>query len=93
MPKRILKSATVTARMAPALEKKLENFARARGQTKSKAVEGILEEYLDYDNWVARGIRQAVTSSERGLSVPHDEALRRIRADIAARKRERRKAA
>jgi predicted transcriptional regulator len=93
MPKRVLKSATVTARMAPTLEKKLENYANSRGQTKSKAVEGILEQYLDYDNWAIQGIRKAIVSADRGELIPHDEAVRRIQATIAKRKRERRKAA
>ncbi|HXC55002.1 MAG TPA: hypothetical protein VNU97_06885 [Rhizomicrobium sp.] len=93
MRKRPLKSATVTARVAPKLEKKLETYARFYGQTKSKAVEGILEQYLDYDSWVLRGVREAIASTDRGESIPHEEALRRIRADIARRKRERRRAA
>lgn len=93
MPKGTLKSATVTARVAPKLEKRLLSYARLRGQTKSKAVEGILEQYLDYDSWAIKGIREAIASSDRGESVPHEEAVRQIRAYIAKRKRERRKAA
>ncbi|MEI9992277.1 MAG: hypothetical protein WDM86_19845 [Rhizomicrobium sp.] len=93
MAKRTLKSATVTARIAPKLEKKLETYARFHEQSKSKAVEGILKEYLDYDGWAVQGIREAIASSDRGESVSHDEALRQIRAHIAKRKRERRRAA
>lgn len=93
LPKRILKSATVTARVAPKLEKQLLSYARLRGQTKSKAVEGILEQYLEYESWASKGIREAIASADRGELVPHDEAIRQIRADIARRKRERRKAA
>ncbi len=93
LPKRILKTATVTARLAPKLEKQLLSYAELRGQTKSKAVEGILERYLDYENWASKGIREAIAAADRGELIPHDEAVRQIRADIARRKRERRKAA
>lgn len=93
MAKRITKSATVTARIAPPLEKRLQNYARAFRKTKSKAVESILEQFLDYDNWVIREVREGIASADRGELVPHDEAVRQIRAHIAKRKRERRKAA
>jgi predicted transcriptional regulator len=93
MPKRSLKSATLTARVAPKLERWLKNYARIRGQTKSKAIEDILSRHLDYDNWAAQGIREAIASADRGELIPHDEAVRIIQRNIAKRKRERRRAA
>jgi len=93
MPKRLTKTATVTARIAPSLEKRLEAFAAAYRQTKSNAVETILEQFLDHENWVKREVRKGIGSADRGELVSHDEAVRYLRAHIDGRKRARRKAA
>ncbi len=84
MARQTTKSATVTARIAPKLEKKLESYARIYGQTKSKAVEGILEQYLDYNNWVIQEVRKGIESADRGELVPHEEVFRKIREKSAA---------
>ena len=94
LPTALLSTALLSTALAISLTLTAGVSAQATdGQTKSKAVEGILEDYLDYDDWVVRGVREAIASSERGESVSHAEAMRRIRADIAARRRARRKAA
>ncbi len=94
MPKKpVTKSATITARIAPPLEKRLESYARAYRKTKSKAIQDILEQFLDYDNWVIREVRKGIAAADRGEIVSHDEAVKYIRASATKKKVERRKAA
>lgn len=91
--KRTLRSTTVTARIAPDLEKRLDAYARAFRKTKSGAVESILEQFLDHDNWVVREVRKGIESADRGESVSHEDAVRYLKERITGRKRERRSAA
>lgn len=93
MTKRPAKSATITARIAPSLEKRLEAYASAYRTTKSSAVEAILEQYLDHGNWVKREVRKGIEAADRGEVVSHEEAVRYLRAHVAKRKRDRRRAA
>ena len=93
MTKRTTKSATVTARISPSLEKKLASYARIYRQTKSKVVEDVLTQYLDYENWFRGEVRRGIESADRGELVPHDEVFRKIREKSAARRRAQRKKA
>jgi predicted transcriptional regulator len=93
MAKRVTKSVTITARITPALNRKLEAYARKADRTKSQAVQNVMDQHLDYEIWFVEAVRKGLRSLEENGGVPHDEAMRRVRAHIARRKRERRKAA
>jgi predicted transcriptional regulator len=93
MAKPANKSVTITARISPALSKRLARFAKLTGHTKSYAVERLIREHIDYETWFIREVRKGIESANRGELIPHEEAMRRIRDHIAARKREKRKAA
>jgi len=87
------KTVTVTARIKPALSKKLDRYAKITGHTKSHAVEKLLAQHIDYETWFIKEVQKGIDSANRGELVPHEEAMRQIRAHIARRKREKRKAA
>jgi predicted transcriptional regulator len=91
MSKRITKSVTITARVSPALGKKLSGYARLTDRTTSAVVERILAEHVDYETWFVKEVRKGIESANRGSLIPHEEAMRRIHDYIAKRKRERRR--
>ena len=87
------KSVTITARITPALNKKLIACAKAARRSKSQVVEHVLEENIDYEMAVVEAVLEGIRSAEEEGTIPHEEAMRQIRAHIAKRKREKRKAA
>jgi len=93
MPKRPTKSVVLTARISPSLSKKLDGYAKITGNTKSRAVEKLLQHHIDYETWFIKEVRKGIASADRGDLIPHEEAMRRIKEHIAKRKREKQKAA
>ena len=87
------KSITITARVPPALAKKLEAYAKAAKRTRSWVIEDILERYVDGEMAIVEAVNVGLRELDAGLGIPHEEAMRRLRAYIAMRKREKRKAA
>jgi predicted transcriptional regulator len=93
LAKRPTKSIVLTARISPTLSKKLDSFAKITGNTKSRAVEKLLQQHVDYETWFIKEVRKGIAAADRGELIPHDEAMRQIYEHIARRKREKRKAA
>lgn len=87
------KSVTITARIPAALAKKLEAYAKAARRTRSWVVEDILDRYVDGEIAFVEAVNVGLRELDAGLGIPHEEAMRQVRAHIAMRKRERRKAA
>ena len=87
------KSVTITARVPAALAKKLEAYAKAARRTRSWVVEDILDRYVDGEMAIVEAVNVGLRELDAGLGVPHEEAMRQLRAHIAMRKREKRKAA
>ena len=84
---------TITTRVPMALAKKLEAYAKAAKRTRSWVVEDILERYVDHEMAFVEAVNEGLRELDAGLGVPHDEAMRQLRAHIAMRKREKRRAA
>ncbi|HEY5338206.1 MAG TPA: ribbon-helix-helix protein, CopG family [Rhizomicrobium sp.] len=93
MAKSAPKSVTITARIPAALAKKLEAYAKAAKRTRSWVVEDILDRYVDGEIAFIEAVNVGIRELDAGLGIPHEEAMRRLQAHIAMRKRERRKAA
>lgn len=93
MAKRTPKTVTITARIPVSLAKKLEIYAKVAGRTRSRVIEDILDRYVDGEIAFVEAVNEGLRELEAGLGVPHEEAMKQIRAHIAMRKRERRKAA
>jgi len=87
------KSVTITARVPAALAKKLELYAKTAKRTRSWIVEDILDRYVDGEIAFVKAVQEGIDAADRGETIPHEEAMRRLDAYIAKRKRERRKAA
>jgi len=93
MGKQVRKTATVTARIPASLLKRLEAYSKVSGRSKSWIVEDILDRYVDQEKAFAEAVQVGVRELDAGLGIPHEEVMRQMRAHIAMRKRERRKAA
>ena len=93
MAKKVARTTTITARISPRLNRKLDGYAKMTGNTKSRAIERLLQEHIDYETWFIKEVRKGIASADRGELVTHKDAVRQIRAHVSARKRERRTAA
>lgn len=87
------KSVTVTARIPASLAKRVEAYAKAAKRTRSWVIEDILDRYVDEEMKIVEAINVGLRELDAGLGVPHEEAMRQLKAHIAMRKRQRRKAA
>jgi predicted transcriptional regulator len=87
------KSVTITARVTPALAKKIAAYAKAAKRSKSQAIENILESNIDREMAFVEAVLKGMRELDEGKGIAHDEAMRQVYAYIATRKRERRKAA
>jgi predicted transcriptional regulator len=68
-----MSSTTFTIRIEPAVRKRLEKLSRSTGRSQSFLAAQALTEYLDMNEWQVTGIKQAITSLDRGDGVPHEE--------------------
>jgi len=87
------KSVTITARITPALNKKLIAYAKAAKRSKSWLIEDLIDHYIDGEMAVVEAVNIGIRELDEGKGIPHEEAMRRMDEYIAKRKRERRKAA
>lgn len=87
------KTVTITARIPISLAKRLEAYAKAAKRTRSWVVQDILDRYVDGEIAFVEAVNVGIRELDAGLGIPHEEAMRRLRAHITMRKRERRKAA
>ncbi len=87
------KSVTITARITPALNKKLIAYAKAAQRSKSWLIEDIIDRYVDGEIAFVEAVNVGIRELDEGKGIPHEEAMRQMYARIAKRKREKRKAA
>lgn len=64
-------SATFTIRVDSSAKKRLERLAKSTGRTRSFLAAEAINEYLDVNEWQVAGIKQAMTSLDRGQGVLH----------------------
>ncbi|HTQ12486.1 MAG TPA: hypothetical protein VMH86_01320 [Rhizomicrobium sp.] len=91
MAKRPTKSVTITAKVAPKLDKKLSRYGKLTSRTKSSVVERILADHIDYELWFIKEVQKGIDQLERGEGISHERALKEIREYIAAEKQKRRR--
>lgn len=72
------KTATLSARITPALDAKLEKLARRQGRTKSQITSAALASYLEADAELEASIREARADAKAGRVSPHAEVMARI---------------
>jgi RHH-type transcriptional regulator, rel operon repressor / antitoxin RelB len=66
-------STTFTVRVEPHVKKRLEKLARSTGRSRSFLAAEALNAYLDVNEWQVAGIKQAISSLDRGEGVSHKE--------------------
>jgi predicted transcriptional regulator len=88
------KSVTITARIAPALAKKLAAYAKATGRTRSWVIESVLERNIDDEIAVAKAVQEGIDAIERGDFHTSEDVFAALKTKSDRRRRAlRRKAA
>lgn len=72
------KTATLSARITPALDAKLEKLAKRQGRTKSQLVSVAIAAYLEADAKLEASIREARADAKSGRVTPHGEIMAQI---------------
>ena len=94
MASRGTKSVTITARVSPALARKIEAYAKAAKRTRSWVVEDIIDRYVDGEIAFVEAVNEGIRELDAGLGIPHEDVVRRWKAKSAERRKAlRRKAA
>ena len=65
-------STTFTVRVDPAVKKRLEKLAKSTGRSRSYLAAEAITKYLDVNEWQVAGIKQAISSLDRGDAIAHD---------------------
>jgi len=68
----------------------LERIARHENITLQALMARLVEQRLEYDVWFKAGVQSGLDSLARGDSIPHDEAIARMRARTAELKAQKR---
>lgn len=68
-----MSSTTFTIRVDSTAKKRLEKLAKSTGRSRSFLAAEAINEYLDVNEWQVAGIKQAITSLDRGQGVPHEQ--------------------
>ena len=66
MAKAATRSVTVTAKVSPALGRKLAKYAKLTEHTTSGAIERVLSEHIDYEMWFVGEVRKGLEAAKRG---------------------------
>ena len=85
------KSVTITARVTPALDRKLTTFAKLAKRSKSQAIQIVLSEHIDYENGFVEAVLEGIRSAEEEGTIPHEEVMRQLKAKSAKFRRALRK--
>jgi RHH-type transcriptional regulator, rel operon repressor / antitoxin RelB len=68
-----MSSATLTVRVDAAAKKRLEKLARSTGRSRCFLAAEAINAYLDVNEWQVAGIKQAISSLDRGEGIPHEQ--------------------
>lgn len=74
---------TLTVRLPPALEKRLDLLAGQRNRAKSLLAGDAIADFVDRELAIVDGIRRGLADMAAGRVVPHRKAMRRLRATVA----------
>jgi predicted transcriptional regulator len=75
-------SETVTVRLDPETKARLEYLATETRRSKSFLAGEAIADYVERELAIVEGIKRGMADIEAGRTVPHEEAMRRIRATI-----------
>lgn len=77
-------STTMTIRVTPDLKEKLGRLAQGTRRTRSYLAAEAVEAYVNRELEIIEGIQRGLADMDAGRVTPHDEAMDRIDAAIAA---------
>jgi len=75
-------SETITVRLDSATKARLEELAGHTRRTKSFLAGEAIAGYVERELAIVEGIKRGMADVEAGRVIPHEEAMRRIRATI-----------
>ena len=73
-------STTISVRVDRTVKARLEAIAKGAKRSKSFLASEALEEYISVQEWQLRGIKEAITSLERGEGIAHHTVEKWIRS-------------
>ena len=68
-----MSSTTVSARIDPAIKKRLEKLAKSTGRSRSFLAAEAINDYLELNEWQVAGIQKAIASFDEGRGVSHQQ--------------------
>lgn len=74
---------TLTVRISSKTKDQLGRLARRTSRTRSFLAGRAIADYVEREIEIVEGIRRGIDDAEAGRTIPHDKAMRRIRATIA----------
>jgi predicted transcriptional regulator len=83
---------TLTVRISSKTKDQLARLARRTSRTRSFLAGRAIADYVEREFEIVEGIRTALEDVEAGRTIPHDKAMRRVRAVIARAARKKAKA-
>jgi predicted transcriptional regulator len=78
------KTETMTIRVTPEVRQQLEKMALSSRRTKSFLAGEAISRYVASEAKIIEGIMDGMADVAAGQVIPHDKAMKRIRATIAA---------
>jgi predicted transcriptional regulator len=81
-------STTLTVRLSPAVKQQLGRLADATRRTKSFLAAEAIATYVAREAGIIEGIERGLDDMRAQRLVPHDEAMARLEATVAAAERE-----
>jgi predicted transcriptional regulator len=81
---------TLTIRLSPKTSARLGRLAETTHRPQSSLAAQAVEKYVASESEIVEGIERGLADMKAGNLVPHDEAIARLGATIAAAKRRRR---
>jgi len=77
-------STTLTIRLTPEAKEQLSRLAAATHRTKSFLAAEAISRYVAREAEIIEGVERGLADMKAGRVVPHDEAMARLEATIAA---------
>ena len=82
-------STTLTVRLSPELKERLGELAERTRRTRSVLAGEAIADYVDRELAIIEGAQRGLEDVRAGRVVPHEEAVRRLRATAARAAKER----
>jgi predicted transcriptional regulator len=79
-------SETVTVRLSPEMKARLDELATQTRRTKSFLAAEAISDYVEREMKIVAAIHRGLADIEAGRTVPHEDAMKRLRATVERRR-------